>query len=222
MKINVVQKLLKVNDEIAEANRADLQEAGLVTFNIMSAPGSGKTTLIEQTISRTQGLLRIGVIEGDTETSIDADRIAKFDVPVTQIETAGGCHLEANLVRRALKGFDLPNLDLLIIENVGNLVCPASFDLGENVKVVMVSTTEGHDKPAKYPNMFRKADVVILNKMDLLPYVAFDFEVFREYIRKLNPDAALIDVSCVTGEGLDAWLLWIEERLAQESARQVP
>jgi len=221
MKINVVQKVLKVNDEIAEANRCDLKNAGLMTFNMMSAPGSGKTTLIEQTILRTRGHLRINVIEGDPETSIDAERIAKHHVPVTQIETAGSCHLEANLVRRALDHFDLNALDLLIIENVGNLVCPASFDLGETVKVVMVSTTEGHDKPAKYPNMFRKADVIVLNKMDLLPYTGFDFDIFRGYVSKLNPEAALIDISCATGEGLDAWLMWIDERIACETARPV-
>ena len=220
MEINVVQKVLKVNDELAEEVRGELRAAGVVTINIMSSPGSGKTTLIEKTLAAVQGTLRIGVIEGDPETSLDAERIARYDVPVTQIETAGGCHLEANLVKRALSGFDLPSLDLLIIENVGNLVCPASFDLGENAKVVMVSTTEGHDKPAKYPNMFRRADVIILNKMDLLPHVDFDFERFRDYVQKLNPGAPLIDMSCKTGEGLDAWLLWIDEEIAQVTARQ--
>lgn len=214
MEINVVQKVLKVNDELAEEVRDQFSAAGVLALNLMSSPGSGKTTLIEKTLEALKGTVPVGVIEGDPETSLDAERISRHGVPVTQIETAGGCHLEANLVKRALEGFDLQALDLMIIENVGNLVCPASFDLGESAKVVMVSTTEGHDKPAKYPNMFRKADVIILNKMDLLPHVDFDFEQFRDYVHKLNPDAALIDLSCKTGEGLEAWLLWIQERLA--------
>ena len=218
MKIDVIQKVLKVNDELAAGVRKQLAEAGLIAFNMMSAPGSGKTTLIEQTIIRMRGSLNIGVIEGDPETCLDAERIARHDVPVTQIETAGGCHLEANLVQRALANFDLPSLDLLIIENVGNLVCPASFDLGENARVVLVSTTEGHDKPAKYPNLFRKADVVVLNKVDLLPYVDFDFGAFRDSVWKLNPHAPVIDVSCKTGEGLDAWCFWIAEAMEKISA----
>lgn len=219
MEINVVQRVLKVNDELAADVRGRLAEAGVLALNIMSSPGSGKTTLIEKTLEAIGSSIRVGVIEGDPETALDAERIAQYGVPVTQIETAGGCHLEANLVKRALEGFELDNLDLLIIENVGNLVCPASFDLGENAKVVMVSTTEGHDKPAKYPNMFRKADVIILNKMDLLPYVDFNFEKFRNYVHQLNPGAPLIDISCTTGEGLDAWLLWIQERIAQGSVQ---
>ena len=222
MKINVVQRVMKVNDEIADAVRTELQRAGLLTFNIMSAPGSGKTTLIEETITRRGDVLKIGVIEGDPETSLDAARIARHNVPVTQIETAGGCHLEANLVRRALRNFSLEDLDLLIIENVGNLVCPVGFDLGETARIAMVSTTEGHDKPAKYPSLFRKADVVLLNKIDLLPYVDFDFDQFREYVWKLNPDVPIIDVSCKTGEGLEAWFLWIEEKLELGSAKTAP
>lgn len=221
MEINVVQKVMKVNDELATDVRNDLAAAGVLALNLMSSPGSGKTTLIEKTLAAIKDTTRVGVIEGDPETSLDAERIARFGVPVTQIETAGGCHLEANLVKRALAGFDLASLDLLIIENVGNLVCPASFDLGESAKVVLVSTTEGHDKPAKYPNMFRKADVIVLNKMDLIPYIDFDFEKFRDYVHKLNPGAALIDMSCTTGEGVEAWLMWIEERLGQESAQAV-
>jgi len=220
MEINVVQKVLKVNDELAEEVRVELSRAGVVALNMMSSPGSGKTTLIEKTLEAVQDSIRIGVIEGDPETSLDAERIARYNVPVTQIETAGGCHLEANLVKRALTNFNLADLDLLIIENVGNLVCPASFDLGESAKVVMVSTTEGHDKPAKYPNMFRKADVIILNKMDLLPHVDFDFEKFRAFVHQLNPAAPLIDMSCTTGEGIDAWLLWVQEEIAQVTAQQ--
>ncbi|MCF6286539.1 MAG: hydrogenase nickel incorporation protein HypB [Candidatus Hydrogenedentes bacterium] len=221
MEINVVQKVMKVNDELAAAVRQELTEAGVVALNIMSSPGSGKTTLIEKTLAAIKDSVRVAVLEGDPETSLDAERIAKFDVPVTQIETAGGCHLEANLVKRALANFDLPNLDLLIIENVGNLVCPVGFDLGENAQVGMVSTTEGHDKPAKYPNLFRKADVIILNKIDLLPYINFDFEQFRNYVHDLNPETPLIDMSCTTGEGFEAWLLWIKEKMALESAQPV-
>jgi hydrogenase nickel incorporation protein HypB len=221
MKVNVVQKVMKVNDEIATAVRDDLVAAGVSTFNVMSAPGSGKTTLIEATIDRIKDGLQIGVIEGDPETSIDAERIAQHGVPVTQIETAGGCHLEANLVQRALTNFDLAALQILIIENVGNLVCPVGFDLGEKRRVAVVSTTEGHDKPAKYPSLFRKADVVILNKCDLLPYVDFDVQTFHDYVRQLNPDAPIFELSCKTGEGLAPWVEWMVKETLQATTQVV-
>ena len=219
MKINVVERVLKVNDELAGTVRQRLEEAGIIAVNLISAPGSGKTTLIEQAAQRLEGIARLGVIEGDPDTTLDAERIAKLDIPVTQINTAGGCHLEANLVLRALDQFDLKALDLLIIENVGNLVCPVSFDLGESKRVGMVSVAEGHDKPAKYPKLFRTADLVILNKLDLLPYVDFDMDRFRDYMSKLNPDGRILETSCRTGEGIDAWVEWLRALMPERAER---
>ncbi len=211
MEVKVVQKVMKVNDELAQGVRLRLEGAGVACVNIMSAPGSGKTSLIEVALRALQGTPRIGVIEGDPDTTLDAERIAACNAPVVQINTDGGCHLEANLVGRALGDFDLANLDLLLIENVGNLVCPVGFDLGENKRVAVVSTTEGHDKPAKYPKLFRSADLVILNKIDLLPYVNFDVEIFRGYVLGLRPGVPILNVSCRTGEGVDAWCSWLRE-----------
>jgi len=209
MKIEVVERVMKVNDELAQGVRARLHRAGVACANLMSAPGSGKTTLIEAALRVFKDTLRIGVIEGDPDTTLDAERIAACGAPVVQINTAGGCHLEANLVNQALDKFDLDQLDLLLIENVGNLVCPVGFDLGENRRVAVVSTTEGHDKPAKYPKLFRIANLVVLNKVDLLPYVDFDVTVFREYVEKLQPGVPILEVSCRSGVGVDAWCLWL-------------
>lgn len=209
MEIHVVHKVLKVNDEIAQEVRQRLDAAGVPAINIISAPGSGKTTLIETAIRALKGSLRIGVIEGDPETTRDAERIAELGVPVVQINTAGGCHIEANLVLRALNGFDLDALDLLFIENVGNLVCPVDFDLGECRRVAVVSVPEGHDKPAKYPKLFRKADVLVMNKVDLMPYVDFDEGIFRYDVERLNPSLRLMRVSCRTGEGVQEWVDWL-------------
>ncbi|MBI4559123.1 MAG: hydrogenase nickel incorporation protein HypB [Candidatus Hydrogenedentes bacterium] len=209
MEIHVVQKILKANDEIGQTLRERFHAAGTTTINLMSAPGSGKTSLLEATI-RSLGLeLRIAVVEGDPDTTRDAERIAPLGVPVTQINTAGGCHLEAHLVQRAIAGFDLESLDLLFIENVGNLVCPAEFDLGETKRVALMSVPEGHDKPAKYSKLFRKVDLVVLNKVDLLPYVDFDLGQLRCDLAKLNPSLRLIQVSCRTGEGLPEWYQWL-------------
>ncbi len=208
MEINVVQKVLKVNDELAQQVRERLRAAGVVAVNLISAPGSGKTTLLESVIPLLRDDLRLGVIEGDPETTRDAERIARHGVPVTQINTAGGCHLEANLVLQALDRFDLKALDVLAIENVGNMVCPVGFDLGETKRVAVVSTPEGHDKPAKYPKLFRQTDLVVLNKIDLLPHMDFDEAVFDRDLKELNPDVQLLRVSCRTGEGLDGWADW--------------
>lgn len=209
MKIEVVERVMKVNDELAQGVRARLQRAGVACANLMSAPGSGKTTLIESALRVFKNTLRIGVIEGDPDTTLDAERIAACGAPVVQINTAGGCHLEANLVNQALDKFNLEHLDLLLIENVGNLVCPVGFDLGENRRVAVVSATEGHDKPAKYPKLFRIADLVILNKVDLLPYVDFNVAVFREYVERLQPGVPILEVSCRSGAGVDAWRSWL-------------
>jgi len=214
MEIKVVEKVMKVNDELAEGVRAKLSKAGVVGLNFISAPGSGKTTLIETALRRLDGSPRIGVIEGDPDTTLDAERIAACGAPVTQVNTAGGCHLEANLVDRALANFDLNQLDLLIIENVGNLVCPVSFDLGESLRVAVVSTTEGHDKPAKYPKLFRTASVVVLNKIDLLPHVNFDRAAFLDSVERLQPGVAVIEVSCTAGDGVDAWCDWLRRAAA--------
>jgi hydrogenase nickel incorporation protein HypB len=209
MEIEVVQKVMKVNDEIAGGIRARLREAGVAAVNLISAPGSGKTSLIESALRALAGQTRIGVLEGDPDTTLDAERIAAFGVPVVQIQTAGGCHLEANLVNRALDRLPLHDIDLLIIENVGNLVCPVDFDLGESARAAIVSTAEGHDKPAKYPKLFRTTETVVLNKIDLLPYVDFDEAVFSQYIRAINPKARILRASCRTGEGMGAWTDWL-------------
>jgi hydrogenase nickel incorporation protein HypB len=222
MEIHVVEKVMRVNDEFAQKNRQRLKAAGVTTLNLMSAPGSGKTTLIERALVALRDDVRMAVLEGDPDTTLDAERIARLEIPVTQIQTAGGCHLEAHLIGRALDNFALEDLDLLFIENVGNLVCPVEFDLGEDLCVAVVSTTEGHDKPAKYPKLFRKADVVLLNKVDLLPYVDFDCDVFKGYLKRLNPDVLLLEVSCRTGEGLHGWYNWLREAVVKGGRAQDP
>jgi hydrogenase nickel incorporation protein HypB len=211
--IRVVRKVLQANDEFACTVRQGLQAAGVVALNVISAPGSGKTSLIEAAIRSLGNRLRIGVIEGDPDTTRDAERIARLDVPVVQINTAGGCHLDASLVSRALDHFDLSQLDLLFIENVGNLVCPVEFDLGESGRVAMVSVPEGHDKPAKYPKLFYTAHLVVLNKTDLLPFVDFDTTLFRHDLERLNPKLPVLNVSCRTGAGVVEWSEWLYQRV---------
>ncbi len=208
--LTVERKVLEKNDAIAAANRARFAAQGLFVLNIVSSPGAGKTTLLERTLERLKGRWHIGVIEGDVQTDLDARRVAEYAVPVVQIVTNGGCHLEANLVQRALDQLDLPALDLLVIENVGNLVCPANYDLGEAMKVVVLSTTEGDDKPLKYPGMFRNASVLVINKIDLLPYVDADLDAIRRHARQINPDLRIFEVSCKTGAGLADWCGWLE------------
>ncbi|MCX8064024.1 MAG: hydrogenase nickel incorporation protein HypB [Candidatus Hydrogenedentes bacterium] len=213
MKVDIVQKVLKANDEIAKLVKDKLKSYKMFCINMISAPGSGKTTLIERIFQEDAEDMRIGVIEGDPETTRDAERISKYNVPVVQINTAGGCHLEAHLVLQALDKLPLGEIDLLIIENVGNLVCPVGFDLGEDARVAVVSVSEGHDKPFKYPKLFTTANLVILNKIDLLPYVDFDVEEFRKGVLGINPNVNIIHTSCRTKEGIDKWVNWLREQV---------
>jgi hydrogenase nickel incorporation protein HypB len=209
--IMVERKILKKNDEVAAENRKIFKNNNIYTINLLSSPGSGKTSLLEKTLELLGDAIRIGVVEGDVQTDNDAQRVAKYNVPVVQIVTNGGCHLEAKLVQNALDNFNLSSLQMLVIENVGNLVCPANYDLGEEKKIVMVSTTEGDDKPAKYPAMFRASDVMIINKIDLLDYVDFDLKRVREHALSINPDLTIFELSCKTGEGLDDWIAWLKK-----------
>ncbi|RMG38295.1 MAG: hydrogenase accessory protein HypB [Methanobacteriota archaeon] len=207
--ITVERKVLQKNDEVAAQNRELFKKHHLVTLNLLSSPGSGKTTLLERTLEKLQGKLRVGVVEGDVQTDRDAQRIAKYGGPVVQIVTNGACHLEATLIRDAVNQLPLEEMEVLIIENVGNLVCPASYDLGEDMKVVLVSTTEGDDKPLKYPKMFRVADVCVITKIDLLPHVEFDVVALRNHALQINPNLTFFETSAKTGEGVDAWVEWI-------------
>lgn len=210
--LTVERQILKKNDEIAAENRGIFNKNEIFTINMLSSPGSGKTSLLEQTLTRINSTVNIGVVEGDVQTDKDAQRIAKFNVPVVQIITNGGCHLEAILVQDALGKFNLKLLNILIIENVGNLVCPANYDLGESKKVVLLSTTEGDDKPLKYPAMFRVSDMMIINKTDLLDYVDFNIDSVKNNALQINPDLDIIQTSCKTGEGLDQWMDWLHSQ----------
>jgi hydrogenase nickel incorporation protein HypB len=212
--ITLERKVLKKNNEIAEENRAFFRDKNIFSFNLLSTAGSGKTSILEKTVDMLKDEIRLAVIEGDVQTDNDAQRIAKHDVPVAQIVTNGMCHLDANLVQDVLP--QLPdNMELCIIENVGNLVCPAGYDLGEHIKVTVVSTTEGDDKPLKYPNMFRQSGVLIINKIDLLPYVSFDVELCISNAHRINPALRVLRTSCTTGEGFDDWCNWIREQVVQ-------
>jgi len=214
----VERKVLEKNDAIAASNRARFAACGLFVINVVSSPGAGKTTLLERTLERLKGKARVGVIEGDVQTDLDARRVAAYGVPVVQIVTNGGCHLEANLVQRALDQLDLNALDILVIENVGNLVCPANYDLGEAMKVVVLSTTEGDEKPLKYPGMFRNASVLVINKMDLVPHVGADVGAIRRHAWLINPDLEIFETSCRTSAGLDGWCEWLEDRMVMSHA----
>jgi hydrogenase nickel incorporation protein HypB len=207
--ITVERKILEKNDEVANQNRRSFSEHGIFAINIVSSPGAGKTSLLEQTIERLKGKVDLAVIEGDVQTDLDAQRVAKYGVPAVQIVTRGGCHLEAGLVREALQNIDLSAIKLLIIENVGNLVCPANYDLGEAEKVVVASTTEGDDKPLKYPAMFRNASVLIINKIDLLPYLKADLVTLRKNALSINPSLKVFETSCTSGAGIDEWCEWL-------------
>jgi len=213
MKIQVVKNILDANDRIAVENRALFDAKGVYAINLMSSPGAGKTTLLEKTITALKSKYSIGVIEGDIQDTYDADRIAKLGIPVVQINTGGACHIDGNMIRETLPAFDLDKLDLLITENVGNLVCPAEFKIGENVKVMILSTPEGADKPSKYPLMFQESSVLIINKTDLIPYVDFDLPKARRDALALNNKLKIIEVSCKKGEGLEAWYEWLTERI---------
>ena len=213
--ITVERKVLQKNDILAAENRNLFKSKGIFSFNLLSSPGSGKTSIVEKTIELLSNKIKMAVIEGDVQTDLDAKRVEKFNVPVVQIVTNGGCHLEANLVQESFGSMNTDDLDLLIIENVGNLVCPASYDLGEDLKIVIVSTTEGDDKPLKYPAMFKKASVMILNKIDLVPYVNCDPELMEKNALSINPNLKLFLTSCTTGKGFGAWTEWIELQIAK-------
>jgi hydrogenase nickel incorporation protein HypB len=223
VKVRVVEDALDANNTIARANRADFDRAGVAVVNLMSAPGAGKTTLLERALRADRGVIdgvRVGVLEGDVQGSLDADRLAHLHVPVVQLNTdtgfGGECHLDANMVRSALPALPLDDLDLLIVENVGNLVCPAEFHVGEDARIMVASVAEGEDKPLKYPLMFRTCELVVINKIDLLPYVDFDLERFLYHLDAVHPGVAHMEVSARTGEGVDAlraWLGRVPERL---------
>ncbi len=211
--VEIQQKVLAKNDKLAEQNRRWLRERGILAINLMSSPGSGKTTLLERTASELAGRLAISVIEGDQETALDARRIQATGSRVVQINTGAGCHLDAEMVAHGLRGLDPPTGSIVVIENVGNLVCPALFDLGEESKVVLASVTEGADKPLKYPHMFRQANLVLLNKTDLLPYVDFDVKQYMADLRIAAPDALLLQISATAGDGIEGWYDWLRRRL---------
>jgi hydrogenase nickel incorporation protein HypB len=208
-KITIAQNILAANDTIAQDIHQSLTTRGICTINMMSSPGAGKTTLLERTIEMLRGQLEVGVIEGDIETGNDAERIEAAGAETVQINTRGACHLEAHMVRDALDEINLTGMRLLFIENIGNLVCPAAWYLGEDLRIVMVSTTEGDDKPAKYPQMFAISQIMVVNKIDLLPYVDYSLEKVRKQALAINPNLRIFEVSCRTGEGLDAWCEWL-------------
>ncbi|HEX5117759.1 MAG TPA: hydrogenase nickel incorporation protein HypB [Pseudonocardiaceae bacterium] len=207
------QRVLARNDEVAARNRTWFTEHGVLAVNLMSSPGSGKTTLLTRTITRLRDRLPVSVVEGDQETDVDADRIRATGRPVVQVNTGTGCHLDATMVDSAVRTLAPVDRSVVFVENVGNLVCPALFDLGESARVVIMSVTEGADKPLKYPHMFRTADLVVLNKIDLLPYVDFDPTAFAAHLARVLPDPNVIPVSATRGDGMADWIQWIEQRI---------
>jgi hydrogenase nickel incorporation protein HypB len=222
-RIEVLERIFDENDRTAAANRADLARDGVCAVNLMSSPGAGKTALLRETLRRLAGSVRVGVIEGDIETSLDADQLTGFGAEVTLVNTGNGfggeCHLDAPMVRSALPRLPLAELDLVMIENVGNLVCPAEFDVGEHARAMVYAITEGEEKPLKYPVMFRSADLVAINKIDLLPHLDFDLEKFRANLHKVNPTVPTIEISARTGEGVDAWCEWLRAEVAGSRTR---
>ena len=211
--ITLERKVLEKNDQIASELRSVLKGRNIFVINLVSSPGSGKTSIVERTIAGSRGRLKIAVVEGDVQTDLDARRVDAYNVPVVQIVTNGACHLEAGLVRDAMKNLPLEGINLLIIENVGNLVCPAGYDLGEDMKIVVASTTEGDDKPLKYPAMFRNSSALIVNKTDLLPYVDCNIETLKGNALSINNSLKIFEVSCRTGSGIDGWIDWLEQHL---------
>ena len=213
MEIKIMRNILDRNQNKADEVRNILREKNVTMINIISSPGSGKTSLLECTCMELCSKKRIGVIEGDVTTDRDAQRLKIFDIPILVINTEGGCHLDSHSIFKVLKEFDLDNLDVIFVENVGNLICPSQFDLGENFKIALLSTPEGDDKPAKYPMLFREAKAVILNKIDLIPHTNFSFIKFESDLRKINPTIPVIQVSCKTKEGLNSWINWISNHI---------
>jgi len=223
-RVPLEKKVLSENDRLAATLRGRYRKHGILCLNLISSPGAGKTSLLERTLEQFPKSTRVALLTGDIQTDNDARRLARFGFPVRQITTAGACHLDARMVEKALADWKLEDLDLLIIENVGNLVCPTSYDLGEAAKIAVLSVAEGEDKPLKYPGIFLKSELLVLNKIDLLPYVPFDIARAREYARSIHPSLEIIEVSCTTGAGLDAWLRWIatrRERLKAETVQHI-
>jgi hydrogenase nickel incorporation protein HypB len=219
MKIPVVENILNANDQLALENRARLDEARVFALNIMASPGAGKTSLMERTVHALKAELKIGMINGDTApANMDAVRGQNAGASAVHINTGGNCHLEASMIRNALNQFELHELDLLIVENVGNLVCPSGWDLGTHKRVLVASIPEGADKPYKYPSMYRGVDVLVINKIDLLPYVPFDMAYFRQGVEVLNPGVQIIELSCQTGEGVENWVSWVRQSVSQMRA----
>lgn len=216
MRIPVVEKILSANDRMAERNHETLNSAGVYAINIMASPGAGKTSLILKTLETLQGRLRLGVIEGDLASSIDAEKAVAAGLPAVQINTGGECHLDASMLADALPSLPLNNLDLVIVENVGNLVCPANFQIGTHLNVLIASIPEGDDKPYKYPGMYRGMQVLIINKIDLLPYVTFNMDYFRRGVEVLNPGVVTFPLSCKTGEGMEEWAGWLVNQVKSQ------
>lgn len=212
-RVAVEKKVLGENDRIAAELRSRFLERGILCLNLVSSPGAGKTSLLERTLEAFAPSRRVAVLTGDIQTDNDAVRLARFGFPVKQITTGGTCHLDARMIERALTDWNLGDLEILFVENVGNLVCPASYDLGEAAKIVVLSVAEGEDKPLKYPAMFFRSELLVLNKIDLLPYVPFKMENSRENARRVHPGMEIIEVSCLTREGLPQWQRWLESRL---------
>ena len=217
--LTVLEDILSANTEKASRNRDRLDKHGILTVNVMSSAGAGKTSLILQTINKLKPQTRVTVIEGDVASRIDADKVHQQGVPVIQINIPGGCHLDASMIENALDNLYLEEVNLLLIENVGNLICPAEFALGEDKRVILLSVPEGDDKPHKYPLMFTEADVVLVNKIDLLPYLDFNIAAFNQAVTGLNPEVKIFQVSCKTGEGLEAWFSWLEDEIKQVKNR---
>jgi hydrogenase nickel incorporation protein HypB len=211
-RVSVEKKVLSENDRVAAELRERYRQHGVLAVNLISSPGSGKTALLERTLAGFAPGTRVAVLTGDIQTDNDARRLVRFGYPVKQITTGGACHLDARMVEKSLADWDLANLDLLLVENVGNLVCPTSYDLGEAAKIVLLSVTEGEDKPLKYPGIFHRAELMVLTKIDLLPYVPFDIAAARENARKVHPAMEILEVSSTTGAGLDAWQKWLAAR----------
>ena len=220
MKIPVVRSILEANDQLSEELRARFDQLGILTLNLMSSPGAGKTTLLEKTLHDLKDEFSMAVIEGDIQTDNDAHRIAATGAQCLQINTAGGCHLDCSMIQKALDQLDLDNVDILFVENVGNLVCPAEFNLGEDFKVTLLSVTEGDDKPEKYPLMFAESQIVLINKTDLLPYVDFNLQRASTFARNLNQDLEIFPLSCKNGEGLTAWYDWLRRTFAENKQSQ--
>jgi hydrogenase nickel incorporation protein HypB len=214
--VSVEEQIHSVNDQLAEKIHDQLNNAGLFSFNIMASPGAGKTSLIEKTLAGLVPEYRIAAIDGDVATSIDADRAAAAGATAVQINTGGQCHIDANMLRKALEELDLETFDLLLVENVGNLICPASFRLGTHKNVLIASIPEGDDKPYKYPAMYQDVDALIINKIDLLPYVNFDMDYFIEGVKILNKDLITFPISCTTGEGLELWISWVKSQIGDK------